>query len=128
MVILEQDSTLSAEGRLIVFPKFTMFLIEQGKRVRDKQDKLSNRHLSKMLMESVMNGKELPDVSVYDIQTKQWRDIKVPTSIKLTLEAGQYGSYSYTNILLDAALTKEQKVWIVQSYLLQYSSAKLTIN
>lgn len=121
---------LSIEGKLIIFPRYTYYLQENGCKIEQRNDKLSNRKLNEYLMNanlaSVLNETiNLPDVAIYTEGV--WKQYSLNKYDKVQLDAGKFGNYIYYPNILEYAEPKSTVNMLI-GFLNLYSSAKMKIN
>ena len=84
--------------------------------------RLAGRYLTRMIIEAVQNPDyKLPDICVYDLASKEWREIFVPDGasrkIRLKKEVVQY----------NALLMEEGFANVLASFLMTYSDAQINL-
>lgn len=133
MVMVSQAvPKLNIEGKLVIFPRYTYYLQDQGYTIIQRNDKLSNRKLNEYLMQANLAsvlGKEvkLPDFAVYS--EGKWSEYGNLKYEAVQLDAGKYGSYIYyTSILNNNGYGDKATNNLIIGFLNLYSSAKLKVN
>lgn len=107
---------------IVMFPKLTLQAMEACPSLVIVDKRIAGRRLVDMLAKVVVAEEEddLPDISIYNVNTKEWRDLYVPVQETRKLRTKKETFMYYPLLMSSGNLT------LVLSYLQSYSDVEMT--
>lgn len=107
---------------IVMFPKLTFQAMEACPSLVVVDRRIAGRRLVDLLTNATIAEEEdkLPDISIYDVNRKEWRDIYVPVEETRKLRTKKETFMYYPLLMSSGSLT------LVLSYLQSYSDVEMT--
>lgn len=109
---------------VIIFPKLTYQVMQACPSLTVVDKRIAGRRLVSLLMNANVcrDSKELPDISIYYIKDKKWKDLYVPTHSTRKIRTVKE-SYMYWPLIMSGG-----GLSLALSYLMSYSDAEMTFS
>lgn len=114
---------VETENTPIIFPKYTLMLIENHVDVRITGNKEADSKLASVLYSAIINDEaDVPDIMKYDIKTKTWESIYILEGERIALKNRTSTFVEYVGIVSNIT---EKIILAIRNFVMQYSAAKL---
>lgn len=132
-VEVNQNGSLETEGRLVIFPKYTFYLVDRNIKVDVIGDKIGDRKLVSLMVDRLLMGYEDnrdADILLFDLEKKVWLAIYVTNpNADITIKRKGYDSYTYSAKLCDSDNYGNETLHInaISNFIRINSSANLVV-
>lgn len=115
--------TVDTENVPIIFPKYTLMLIDSGMDIRITGHKEADSKLAAVLYSAILEGhSDVPDIMMYNIKDKTWEAIDIENNEKVAL---RNRSSIFVEYFSEVPEKTERALQAVRNFVFQYSAAKL---
>lgn len=108
---------------IIIFPKLTYQVMQACPSLTVVDKRVAGRRLVSLVQDEFIcrGSKELPDISIYYIKDKRWKDLYVPKHSTRKIRTVKE-TFTYWPLIMSGGLS------LALSYLMTYSDAEMTFS